>query len=677
MNPTTLLLAGAMAVVGVMHVARADEPAAAALTGEAAALHLEWMDRSVDPLQDFYRYANGGFMRANPIPPAYSVWGTVQVLDQRNQEYVHELLQAAAANPAAVHGSDEQKIGDFYVSGMDEAGVEKAGIAPLRDEFSRIAALRRPSGLTAELARLHHIGVDAAFGIDQMQDYADSTQVIAVVEQGGLGLPDRDYYLKDDRKYAAIRAAYEQHIARMLVLLGDAPSRAAGAAAGVMALETRLAAASMPVEEQRDPHAIYNMRDLAALAHEAPAIDWRRYLRASGVPQVTRLNLAMPKFFAALSHEMQSTPIGVWRDYLRWQLVHRYAPYLPDAYVQENFRLAQAVRGTQELLPRWRRVLRAEDGALGFAVGHEYVRHHFPPAARAQVLEIVHGIRAALRDDLKALPWMSEATRAHALEKLALIEERIGYPDVWRDYSRLAIDRGPYVLNVLRANAFEDARELGKIGRPLDRSEWGMVPQTINAYYGRSMNNINFPAGILQPPYFDATAPAAFNYGAIGSIIGHEITHGFDDHGGQFDGHGNLVNWWSKEDGEKFQAGVSCIAEQFSGYSVDGDMHLKGRLVTGEAIADLGGLLLALRAYHASPAYAAAQDLAGFTPEQQFFLGFAHAWGENVRPEQARMWAAADPHPPNHNRVNGTVANVAQFAEAFGGTSAAGRCVIW
>ncbi len=677
MKLTALLLAAATVVASVVPAAAADEPMATAPAGDESALRLEWMDRSVDPLQDFYRYANGGFVRANPVPPAYSAWGVAQILDQRNQDSIHQLLQAAAANPAAVRGSDAQKIGDFYASGMDEATVAKVGIAPLHDEFRRIAALRRASELTNELARLQHIGVDAAFGIDQMQDYEDSTQVIAIVGQGGLGLPDRDYYLKDDPKFAAIRTAYQQHIARMLALLGDAPARATAAAAGVMALETRLATASMPVEEQRNPHAIYNMRELAALAHAAPAIDWRRYLKGSGVPQVTRLNLAMPKFFAALSHEMQSTPIAVWRDYLRWQLVHRFAPYLSDAYVQENFRLAQAVRGTQELLPRWRRVLRAEDAALGFAVGHEYVKRHFPPEARAQVLEIVHGIRAALRDDLKALAWMSEATRTRALEKLALIEERIGYPDAWRDYSRLTIDRGPYVLNVLRANAFDNARELAKIGKPLDRSEWGMVPQIINAYYSRSMNNINFPAGILQPPYFDATAPAAFNYGAIGSIIGHEITHGFDDHGSQFDGHGNLVDWWSKEDNDKFQAGVSCIAEQFSGYTVDGDMHLKGRLVTGESIADLGGLLLALRAYHASPAYAAARDVGGFTPEQQFFLGFAHAWGENVRPEQARLWAAADPHPPNYNRVNGTVANVAQFAEAFGGVPTAGRCVIW
>ncbi|MDE2219174.1 MAG: M13 family metallopeptidase [Gammaproteobacteria bacterium] len=677
MKPIVLVLAFIATGPGTMRAVHAEEPAAAAPSGDVAALHLEWMDRSIDPLQDFYRYANGGFLAANPIPPAYSAWGSAQMLDQRNQDRIHTLLQAAAANAVAVRGSEAQKIGDFYASGMDEAAIEKAGLAPLRDEFRHIAALRRGSDLTAELVRLQRIGVDAAFGIDQMQDYEDSTRVIAVVGQGGLGLPDRDYYLKDDPKYAAIRKAYEQHIARMLALLGDAPAKAAHAAGGIMALETRLAAASMPVEEQRDPHAVYNMRELAALAREAPAIDWRGYLRASGLPQVTRLNLAMPKFFAALSHEMRTTPIGVWRDYLRWQLVHGYAPYLADAYVQENFRLTQAVRGTQELLPRWRRVLRAEDGALGFAVGHEYVKRWFPPEARAQVLEILHGVRTALRDDLKSLPWMSAPTRARAQEKLALMEERIGYPDVWRDYGRLLIDRGPYVLNVMRAIVFENARELAKIGKPPERSEWAMVPQMVNAYYNRSMNTINFPAGILQPPYFDAAAPAAFNYGAIGSIIGHEITHGFDDRGSQFDGHGNLQNWWGREDDEKFQAGVNCIADQFSGYSVDGDLHLKGRLVTGEAIADLGGLLLALRAYVASPAYAAAQDIDGFTPEQQFFLGFAHAWGENVRPEQARLWAAADPHPPAKDRVNGTLANVAQFAEAFGGTPAAGRCSIW
>jgi putative endopeptidase len=422
------------------------------------------------------------------------------------------------------------------------------------------------------------------------------------------------------------------------------------------------------------------MRDLAALAQQAPAIDWPHYLAASGVPQVTRLNLAMPEFFAGLSHEIETTPIPQWRNYLRWQLAHSCAPFLSHAYVDENFKFAQLVSGSKELLPRWRRVLRTENGALGFAVGHEYVKRRFPPEARAQVLEILHGVRAALQEDISTLPWMSEATRARALEKLGMIEERIGYPDVWRDYTKLKVDRGPYVLNVLRANDFENAREFAKIGKPVDRTEWGMVPQMINAYYGSSMNNINFPAGILQPPFFDPAAPAAFNYGAIGAVIGHEITHGFDDRGSQFDGHGNLANWWSKEDGEKFQAGVQCVVDQYSSYAVDGDLHLKGKLVTGEAIADLGGLLLAYRAYEASPARATAPTVDGYTPEQQFFLSFSRFWGENVRPEQARLWATSDPHPPSNFRVNGTLANVPQFAQAFGGPAAAPdtkRCVIW
>ena len=656
----------------------ADQP------GAPAALHLEWNDASVPPLQDFFHFANGNYIRNHPIPPAYSSWGQFQALNQQNQDFIRELLEAAAADRTAKPGSEAQQIGDFYASGMDEKAIEAAGVAPLDPEFARIAALRVPADLTPVLAHLQLIGVNALFGLDQMQDFEDSSRVIAVVGQGGLGLPDRDYYLKDEPKFAAIRRAYEEHIARMFGLLGDPAPRARAAAHEVMALETRLAAASMTREEQRDPHAIYNMRDLAALATEAPAIDWLRYLAACGVPQVTRLDLAMPKFFAAVSTELTRTPMAQWRNYLRWQLVHAFAPYLPKAYVDENFRLVQAINGSQELLPRWRRVLGEENGALGFAVGHEYVRRRFPPEARNQVLDILHGIRAALRADIETLPWMSDATRSKALDKLALIEERIGYPDVWRDYSRLLINRGPYVLNVQRANAFESARELAKIGKPVDRTEWGMVPQTVNAYYDPSMNNINFPAGILQPPFFDPAAPAAVNYGAIGSVIGHEITHGFDDKGSEFDGHGNLVNWWSSDDSRKFQLGVRCIADQFAAYTVDGDMHLKGGLVTGEAIADLGGVLLAYRAFQASPGRAAAPAIGGLTPEQQFFLGFAHLWAQSVRPEQARMWAASDPHPPALYRVNGTLANVPQFSEAFGGgvgtavsTPDSKRCVIW
>lgn len=669
----TVCLAGALAGVAAIASSAAVEPGAA-----ERVLHASWIDKSVDPQRDFYMYVNGNFIRENPIPPAYSSWGQVQILNDRNQDFIHDLLQSAAANSSAAPGSEERKIGDFYASGMDEASVEKAGISPLKEEFARIDALRRPADLSAELAHLQGIGVDAVFSLGEMQDFADSTKVIGTIAQGGLGLPDRDYYLKDEPKFAAIRKAYEEHAARMLQLLGDAPPAALAAAREVMALETRLAAASMPLEDQRDPHAIYNMRDLPALAKSVAAIDWPEFLATSGAPQVTQLNVQMPKFFAAVSHEVESTPMPVWRNYLRWQLVHAFAPYLSSPYVAENFKFVQAVRGTKELLPRWRRVLNTEDGALGFAVGHEYVKRRFPPEAKAQVLEILHRIRAALREDLQTLGWMSDVTRSKALEKLALIEERIGYPDVWRDYSKLNIDRGPYVLNVLRANAFETARELAKIGRPLDRTEWAYAPQVINAYYDPSMNNINFLAGILQPPFFDPSAPAAFNYGAVGAVIGHEITHGFDDEGSQFDGHGNLVNWWTKQDNDKFQVGVDCIANQFSSYTVDGDLHIKGKLVAGESIADLGGVLLAFRAFQSMPGYPTAANVGGYTPDQQFFIAYARMYGEDVRPEQARAWAASDPHPPGNYRVNGTLANVPQFAKAFGGAGADTKhCVIW
>jgi putative endopeptidase len=648
--------------------------------GAPAFVHADWLDTGVDPRSDFYHYANGGFLKANPIPDAYSSWGQFRILNEQNQAVIHEILEAAARDATLAPGSELRKLGDFYASGMDEDAIEKAGFEPLKAELNRIDAMRTRADLGRTLAHLQAIGVNAGFGVGQMQDFTDSTLVVGVLGQGGLGLPDRDYYLKDDPKYAATRKFYEQHIGRMLVLLGDKAAAAARSAQAVFALETRLAKASMPVEQQRDPHAIYHMTSMAELAAAVPALDWQPFLRTAGAPPMQRINLAQPGFFAAFSGEMTATKMPVWRDYLRWQLVHAFAPFLPKAYVDENFRFAQQISGTKEQLPRWRRVLAAENGAMGFAVGHEYVKRRFPPEAKAQVLEILHGVRAALREDIDTLAWMSPATRAKANEKLQLIEERIGYPDVWRDYSALRIDRGPFVGNVLRANEFENARQLGKIGKPVDRNEWGMVPQLVNAYYNPSMNNINFPAGILQPPFFDLGRPAAYNYGAIGAVIGHEITHGFDDEGSQFDGHGNLSNWWAPEDAAKFKAGVQCIADQYSGYTVDGGLHVKGNLVTGEAIADLGGLLLAWRAFHASPGFAEARAESGFTPEQQFFMGFGWIWAQNTRPEQERVWATTDPHPPNNFRILGTLANVAQFLPAFGapaGTPMAGKCVIW
>jgi len=631
---------------------------------QIATLHLDWIDPAVDPARDFFRFANGAWLRDNPIPAEYSGWGVDRILMRQNQDFIRELLEAAAAGSAAPD-SEERKIGDFYASGMDEAAIEQAGLEPLRPELARIEALRDRAGLAAELAHLESIGVDALFGLGQMQDFKDSSQVIGYAAQGGLGLPDRDYYLKRDRKFAGIRREYRAHLRRTFELLGDAPAAAAAEARAVLAFETRLALASMPAEQQRDPRAIYHPMDRAALRRAAPALDWAAYLDAAGLSRLQRLNLAMPRYFAAASRELRQAPLADWRSYLRWHLAEAFSPYLSKAFVDEAFRLTQVLHGTQEQLPRWRRVANAEDHALGFAVGHLYVQRKFPPEAKQQVLDILHGIRAALRDDLGGLPWLSQATRARALDKEQLIEERIGYPDAWRDYSALAIDRGPWVLNVMRANAFASARELAKIGKPVDRKDWDMTPQEVNAYYDASMNNINFPAGILQPPYFDPAAPAAVNYGAIGAVIGHEITHGFDDEGSQFDGRGNLADWWTAADKQRFQAGVDCIASQFSRYTVDGGLHVKGKLVTGEAIADLGGLLLALRAFQASPGAADAPVIGGYTPLQQLFISYGHSWADIDRPEQAREYAVSNPHPIAEFRVNGTLANVAAFREAF------------
>ncbi|MFM2288230.1 MAG: metallopeptidase PepO, peptidase family [Pseudomonadota bacterium] len=655
-------------------LARADAPAAPDF------VHAAWLDTSVDPLKDFYGYANGGFLKSNQIPPAYPMWGHSMILNEDNNAFVRQVLESAAADRTAPAGSELRKLGDFFASGMDEAAINKAGITPLKGELARIAALRTASQLPSLLAHLQVIGVNAAFGVGEMQDFADSTQVIAAIDQGGLGLPDRDYYLKDDARFAAIREFYVGHVARMLEKAGVPAASSKARATAVFELEKKLAQASMPTEKRRDPHAIYHMTDVTALGAIAPGFDWPAYLRDSGVPPVKRINVQAPEFFAELSKQYAQTPIGVWRDYLAWHLVHGFAAYLSQDFVDENFHYAQQIVGTKELRPRWRRVLGTEQGVLGFAIGHEYVKQRFPPEAKAQVLEILHGVRAALKDDLETLQWMTPATRAKALEKLALIEERIGYPDKWRDYSALRVDRGPYVLNVIHANEFENARQLAKIGKPVDRAEWDMLPQDVNAYYDPSMNNINFPAGILQPPFFDANRPAAFNYGAIGAVIGHEITHGFDDEGSQFDGHGNLADWWAPEDKEHFKAGVKCIADLFSSFTVDEGLHLKGELVSGESIADLGGILLAQRAFRASPGYASAQPVGGFTPDQQFFLGYGWFWADLMRPEFQRMLATSDPHPPSNFRTIGTLMNVPDFAKAFGpaGTPASQpRCVVW
>ena len=644
-------------------------------------LHSSWLDTHASPAQSFFQYANGGWVKSNPIPAAYSSWGTFDILQLRNEKIIRQLIQDAAAAHAPL-GSTEQKVGDFYASGMDEKQSDRVGVTPLSPELDGISGITDIPSLQREVAHLQMIGVDAMFGFGEMQDFKDSTKVIGVAGQGGLGLPDRDYYLKQDPKFKQIRTQYVAHVARTFQLLGDAKTEAAREARIVMAIETRLAEASMPRVDQRNPHAIYHVMDLAELDRSTPNFSWSEYFREMEHPEIRSINLAMPKFFGALGKELRAVPLDQWKIYLRWRLIDAFAPYLSKPFVDEDFRMRSVVSGTQKLLPRWQRVVNAENDALGFAVGKLYVEKEFPPSSKAAVLAILHNVRAALRDDLATLSWMTPATRKAAIVKLDMMGERIGYPDKWRDYSTLRIDRGPYVLNVMRANEFEQKREMNKIGKPVDRSEWLMTPQEVNAYYYPPQNNINFPAGILQPPFFDPKAPPAVNYGAVGWVMGHEMTHGFDDEGSQFDGHGNLKNWWAPEDAKRFHAATSCVSDQFSSYTVDGDLHVQGKLVTGEETADLGGMMLAWRAFHASKAYKEAKTIDGFTPDQQFFLGAAHVWADNTRPAELRRRVTIDPHAPAQYRVNGTVENLPQFQEAFhipAGSPMVNphRCVIW
>ena len=646
-----------------------------------AGLHLDWLDKSGDPSKDFFSYANGGWQKQNPIPAAYSRWGTFAVLSKENQEVIRQILEDSAKAKNAP-GSTEQKVGDFYAAGMDERAIDAAGIKPLQSEFAAIDAIKDQAGLQREMAHLHMIGVDVMFNFGQMQDFKDSSKVIGAAFQGGLGLPDRDYYLKDDAKFKQVRDAYVTHITNTFKLLGDAPDKAAAEAKTVMGMETALAQASMSRVDERTPTNIYHPMTLQELSAATPDISWQGYFSAIGHPELQGINLAMPDFFKALDSAMAKTSLDDWKTYLRWHTLDTFAPYLSKPFVDEDFAMRSALTGAKELLPRWQRVVSTEDNALGFAIGKLFVEKKFPPSSKQAVVDILHGIRGALKDDLSTLVWMSPDTRKAAAVKLDLMAERIGYPDKWRDYSSLDVKRDSYVQNVMRANEFLQKRELNKIGKPVDKEEWDMTPQTVNAYYDPSMNNINFPAGILQPPFFDPSAPAAVNYGALGFVMGHEMTHGFDDQGAQFDGHGNLKNWWTPDDLKKFQVATNCISDHFSSYTVDGGLHVQGKLVTGEATADLGGLTLAWRAFHASKAYKEAKTIDGYTPDQQFFLGAAHVWAMNIRPEESRRLVTIDPHPPGVDRVNGTMANMPQFQQAFHVPDGSpmvnkDRCVIW
>lgn len=645
-------------------------------------LHLDWLDTTISPNDDFYTYANGMWQKNNPVPAEYSSWGNFQILNEKVQQMIHQMLIKASENKQARPGSIEQKVGDFYFSGMDEKSINQLGIKPIQAEFDRIEHIKNLDDLLKEVVHLHQMGVDVCFGLTSMQDFKNSQQMVGALVQGGLGLPDRDYYLKEDVKFKKIRDAYVKHVANLLELLGDSPQQAAKNAKAVMSIETQLAQVSMSQIEQRDPYAVYHMMGITQLDKMTPHFLWSKYLAGMGLKKLEKINYAMPKFFQALNKLLVSVSIADWKTYFRWHLIDSFDFYLSKPFVDEGFNMAQALTGVEKLLPRWKRVVQTENAALGFAIGKMYVDRYFSQESKGEVLNILKNIRKTLRQDIATLKWMTPATRQAALNKLDRMEERIGYPEKWWDYSSLRVDRGPYVLNVIRANQFLVKRDLKKIGKPVDRSEWAMTPQTINAYYDPSMNNLNMPAGILQPPFFDPKAPIAMNYGAIGFVMGHEMTHGFDDQGAQFDANGNLNNWWTPGDLAQFKEATKCIVNQYSQYVVDGNLPIQGELVVGEATADLGGITLAYRAFRQSDDYKRAKIIEGFTPDQQFFLGAAHIWANNIRPEQIRNQVTVDPHPPAKYRVNGSFANTPEFQAAYKILDNSPmvnkkRCVIW
>ena len=618
--------------------------------------------------EDFYMYANGGWLEKNEIPAAFSTWGTTSNLREKNIGVLRQILEDSAKNTAAPAGSNERKIGEFYASCMDESRIEAAGAKPLANEMAAINKMKSVNELAAMLGRLHEMSVRALFGLGAVQDFKNSSIVTAIAGQGGLGLPDRDYYFKDDEKSKSVRAAYVRHIENMFKLLGDDPTKAVAEAQVVLKIETDLANNSLDRVARRDLSKQYNKMTLAEMKTVTPAFDWDAYLNALKAPKFTDVNMAHPAFFKGLNALLSSVSIDDWKTYLRWHLVHGAADALSSAFVNENFDFyGKTLNGTKELQPRWRRCVLATDATLGEALGEVYVKKAFPPEAKARMKELVNNLTAALRDDINTLEWMSEPTRKQAIAKLESFAVKIGYPDKWRDYSTLKVNRDSFADNMLRAGQFEIHRGLAKIGRPVDKTEWGMTPPTVNAYYNPLMAEIVFPAGILQPPYFDLNADDAVNYGAIGGVIGHEMSHGFDDQGRKFDLKGNLADWWTAEDAKNYLERATCVEQQFSSFKVDEvGMNQNGKLVLGESIGDLGGLKIAWLAFQKSlQGKPRAANIDGFTPEQRFFLGWAQVWGRNQRTEAIRQQMLTDPHPLGRFRVNGPISNMPQFAEAF------------
>ncbi|HEX9160850.1 MAG TPA: M13 family metallopeptidase, partial [Thermoanaerobaculia bacterium] len=629
-------------------------------------LDIPSMDRSVDPCTDFYLYSCGGWMAKNPIPPDQAAWSVYGKLEEDNFQYLWGILEDVS-QPRADRTPVQQKIGDYFAACMDTAAIEKLGAEPLRPLLHQIAALKSKEDLAAFLADEHLKNYSAGwmFGFGSDQDFSDATQVIAFAHAGGIGLPDRDYYTKTDAKSKELRQKYVQHVTRMLELIGESKTQAAKDAQTAMKIETNLAKASLTRVEQRDPYNLYHKMSVEDFSKIAPSFDWKAYLAKSGLITIPTLNVTEPKFFKELDKEIRTVPLTSWKAYLRWHAVHSRAPYLSKQLVTEDFNFyRKTLRGVAEMPPRWKQCVRYVDRDLGEALGQEFVRRTFAADTKARTVDMTQHIEKAMENEIRNLDWMTEPTKQRALEKLRAIANKVGYPDRWRDYSSVEVKPNDFYGAVTNATVFESRRELTKIGKPVDRGEWGMTPPTVNAYYNPQMNDINFPAGVLQPPLFDPKLDDAPNYGNTGSTIGHELTHGFDDEGRQFDANGNLKDWWTPADAKAFEERVQCVTDQYAQYTVIDDIKINSKLTSGEDVADLGGTLLAYIAWKdADPNET--QDREAFTPDQRFFIGFAQWACENQRPENLRANAITNPHSPGKYRINGIVSNMPEFKKAF------------
>jgi putative endopeptidase len=645
------------------------------------------MDKTVNPCDDFFEYACGTWRKRNPIPPDQSRWGRFNELAEYNRQLLHGILEKAA-NSKGKRDPITQKIGDFYGTCMDEQAANAKGAAPLKPIMDRIAAITNKDQLVDTIAYLHSIGIGALFGFGSQPDLHNASVEIANIVQGGLGLPDRDYYIAEDPKSQETREKYQAHVAKMFTLLGDDEAAAQKEAQTVLSIETSLAKAAFERVKMRDPKNRDHKMAVSELATLAPNFAFPRFFEASGAPSFTEVNVVPPDFFQQVNGVLNQVSIDDWKTYLRWHAVRAAAPSLSQPFIEENFDFnGRYLNGAKELQTRWKRCVQQTDQLLGEALGQPYVAQTFGPDGKQRMLKMVNALEGALANDIQELPWMTQETKKQAEVKLQAITNKIGYPDKWKDYSTVKITRGDQLGNALQARAFEVKRNLNKIGKPLDKKEWVMSPPTVNAYYNPAENDINFPAGILQPPFFDKSEDDAVNFGGIGVVIGHELTHGFDDQGSKFDAEGNLKNWWTDADRQEFEKRTGCIADEYSSFVAVDDVHLNGRLTLGENTADNGGIriaLMALRKQMAKDAKAAAAKKSkdGFTPEQRFFLGFAQIWCENRTPESSRLLAKTDPHSPGRYRVNGTVQNDEEFAKAFGCKAgqkmvSANACRVW